>query len=123
MRRHRRQTARRSRARTRVPAALAAVPVLGVLPPGKSAAAPAPAGLTVASLHATGPVRRIEPVHPLAARPHTAPDLHDGSVDDLGDAIRVMARHRLGRPVTAVQVCDIAAIQTTPSGGMPGHLQ
>ncbi len=47
------------------------------------------------------------PMLRLAAR--TGPWLHDGSIDDLDEVIRLMAKHELGREVDAGQVAAIAA--------------
>ena len=45
---------------------------------------------------------------PLRQVAHTAPYFHDGSVDELSEAIRRMARHELGKELVAA---DVAAIE------------
>ena len=46
----------------------------------------------------------------------TAPYFHDGSVSELSDAVRVMARYQLGRPITDRQVQSIVAFLESLSG-------
>lgn len=45
---------------------------------------------------------------PLRQVAHTAPYFHDGSVDELSEAIRRMARHELGKELVDA---DVAAIE------------
>jgi cytochrome c peroxidase len=49
----------------------------------------------------------------------TAPYFHDGSVDDLGRAVQVMARVQLGQTLTDPQVADLVAFLKTLSGPAP----
>jgi cytochrome c peroxidase len=49
----------------------------------------------------------------------TAPYFHDGSVDSLPDAVRVMAIYQLGRPLSDGDVDDIAAFLRTLTGELP----
>ena len=49
----------------------------------------------------------------------TGPYFHDGSVSSLDEAIRLMARHQVGRELTADQVADIRAWLTTLTGELP----
>lgn len=53
----------------------------------------------------------------------TAPYFHDGSVTELSDAIRVMARFQLGRPISEQQVEDIEAFLKTLTGKVKDELQ
>jgi len=53
----------------------------------------------------------------------TAPYFHDGSVSKLSDAIRVMARFQLGRPISSQQVEDIEAFLKTLTGTVKAELQ
>ena len=46
----------------------------------------------------------------------TAPYFHDGSVSDLSEAVRIMARYQLGRPITDRQVQAIVAFLESLSG-------
>ena len=49
----------------------------------------------------------------------TGPYFHDGSVSSLDEAIRLMARHQVGRELTADQVADIRAWLTSLTGELP----
>jgi cytochrome c peroxidase len=46
----------------------------------------------------------------------TGPYLHDGSIGDLGEMIRIMAEHQLGRELTESQVASIRAFLATLTG-------
>ena len=46
----------------------------------------------------------------------TAPYFHDGSVDELSEAVRIMARYQLGRPISDDQINTIVAFLETLSG-------
>jgi len=52
---------------------------------------------------------------------HTAPYFHDGSVERLGDAVRIMARIQLGRTLDDAQVDRIVDFLGALSGDVPGH--
>lgn len=49
----------------------------------------------------------------------TGPYFHDGSVSSLDEAIRLMARHQVGRELTPAQVADIHAWLTSLTGELP----
>lgn len=49
----------------------------------------------------------------------TGPYFHDGSVSDLPEAVRLMARHQLGRELTESQVSSIVAYLKTLTGAIP----
>ena len=51
----------------------------------------------------------------------TAPYFHDGSVDTLEDAVRVMAEVQLGRQASAADVADITAFLSSLTGNIPKH--
>lgn len=51
----------------------------------------------------------------------TAPYFHDGSVEDLGQAVRIMGRVQLGRELTDAQVTDILAFFEALNGELPEH--
>jgi cytochrome c peroxidase len=51
----------------------------------------------------------------------TAPYFHDGSVDKLEDAVRVMAEVQLGRQAPDADVADIVAFLTSLTGDVPKH--
>jgi cytochrome c peroxidase len=51
----------------------------------------------------------------------TAPYFHDGSVERLDDAVRVMASVQLGRTLDAQTVAAIAAFLESLSGAVPSH--
>lgn len=51
----------------------------------------------------------------------TAPYFHDGSVDALEDAVRVMADVQLGLQLSTQDVSDIAAFLQSLTGAMPAH--
>lgn len=53
----------------------------------------------------------------------TAPYFHDASAETLGDAIRVMARYQLGRPITESQVDQIEAFLLTLTGEVEEELK
>jgi cytochrome c peroxidase len=49
----------------------------------------------------------------------TPPYLHDGSIKQLGQAVRLMGRHQLGVDLTEDQVSDIRAYLASLTGRMP----
>jgi cytochrome c peroxidase len=49
----------------------------------------------------------------------TAPYFHDGSAKTLPDAVAVMAKYQLGRPLSDVQVAQIVAFLKSLSGPLP----
>ncbi|GGY19366.1 cytochrome-c peroxidase [Paludibacterium paludis] len=49
----------------------------------------------------------------------TYPYFHDGSVTDLGDAIRIMAKTQLGKDLNGQDVADIRAFLSTLTGQIP----
>ncbi|MCB9528325.1 MAG: cytochrome-c peroxidase [Myxococcales bacterium] len=49
----------------------------------------------------------------------TSPYFHDGSVDDLGQAVRMMAEHQLGRALTDEQVASIVTFLNALTGEIP----
>jgi cytochrome c peroxidase len=53
----------------------------------------------------------------------TAPYFHDGSATTLKQAITIMARYQLGRPLSVTQVSDIEAFLTSLNGDLPRKLQ
>jgi len=50
---------------------------------------------------------------------HTAPYLHDGSVETLEEMVVLMARHQLGKSVTPQQVSDVVAFLHSLTGELP----
>ena len=54
---------------------------------------------------------------------HTAPYLHDGSIATIDEAVRIMARYQLGRPISDLQVSKIKAFLLTLSGEIKDDLQ
>ena len=52
---------------------------------------------------------------------HTGPYFHDGSVGDLRDAVRLMARHQLGKELTDVQVGSIVTWLGSLTGELPAE--
>lgn len=52
---------------------------------------------------------------------HTSPYFHDGSVERLDDAVRIMARIQLGRTLDDAQVARIVDFLGALSGDVPGH--
>lgn len=48
----------------------------------------------------------------------TGPYLHDGSISDLGEMVRLMARHQLDRELTKQQLADLVAFL----GALEGHV-
>jgi len=52
---------------------------------------------------------------------HTAPYFHDGTVDRLDDAVRIMARIQLGRTLEDEQVARIVDFLGSLSGDVPAH--
>ena len=52
---------------------------------------------------------------------HTAPYFHDGSVERLDDAVRIMARVQLGRTLDDTQVERIVDFLRALSGDVPDH--
>jgi cytochrome c peroxidase len=52
----------------------------------------------------------------------TAPYFHDGSVADLARAVRLMARHQLGRELTEEQTRTIVAFLRSLTGSLPAGL-
>jgi cytochrome c peroxidase len=53
----------------------------------------------------------------------TPPYFHDGSVNDLGDAVRVMARVQLGKTLADNDVADIVAFLNTLTGPVPENFR
>jgi cytochrome c peroxidase len=51
----------------------------------------------------------------------TGPYLHDGSVTDLAEMVRIMADHQLGKPVTDEDVADIVAFLKALTGELPAE--
>ncbi|HYJ99913.1 MAG TPA: hypothetical protein VEX14_17750 [Burkholderiaceae bacterium] len=51
----------------------------------------------------------------------TAPYFHDGSVEKLPDAVRVMADVQLGRTLPDRDVTDIVAFLESLTGVLPAH--
>jgi cytochrome c peroxidase len=49
----------------------------------------------------------------------TGPYLHDGSVSDLAEMVRIMAKYQLGRELTDAQVTDIVAFLNALTGEIP----
>ena len=56
------------------------------------------------------PMRNIE---------KTAPYFHDGSVADLGEAIKIMGKTELNRDLTDIQVAEIETFLKTLTGEIP----
>jgi cytochrome c peroxidase len=50
---------------------------------------------------------------------HTAPYLHDGSAKTLEEAVQIMGRYQLGRPLTEDEVGRLVAFLKTLSGDIP----
>lgn len=50
---------------------------------------------------------------------HTAPYFHDGSAKTLEEAVRVMARYQLGRPLEDAQVAKLVLFLKTLDGAIP----
>lgn len=50
---------------------------------------------------------------------HTAPYFHDGSVDDLGEAVKIMAKLQRDMELTGEEVKDIVAFLNTLSADLP----
>ena len=46
----------------------------------------------------------------------TGPYMHDGSIDNLEEIVRIMAKHQLGKTVTEQQVADIVAFMNVLTG-------
>ena len=46
----------------------------------------------------------------------TGPYMHDGSIDNLEEIVRIMAKHQLGKSVTEPQVADIVAFMKALTG-------
>ena len=51
----------------------------------------------------------------------TGPYFHDGSVDTIEQAVRVMAEVQLNRSLTPQDVHDIVAFLESLTGAIPGH--
>jgi cytochrome c peroxidase len=49
----------------------------------------------------------------------TAPYFHDGRTSSLSEAVMMMARYQLGRPVTEEEVMKIVAFLSSLNGEMP----
>ena len=49
----------------------------------------------------------------------TAPYFHDGSVNELKDAIRIMAKVQLGRDLSGDDIADIQAFLESLTGEVP----
>lgn len=52
---------------------------------------------------------------------HTAPYFHDGSVDELSDAVRTMGRHQLGIELSGSEVASIVAFLGALEGELPAQ--
>jgi len=52
----------------------------------------------------------------------TDPYLHDGSVAELSEVVRLMARHQLGKELSTTEVDLIVTWLKTLSGELPSHL-
>lgn len=52
---------------------------------------------------------------------HTGPYFHDGSVNDLREAVRLMARHQLGKELSDEQVGTIVTWLGSLTGELPGE--
>ena len=52
---------------------------------------------------------------------HTGPYFHDGSVADLREAVRLMARHQLGKELSGDEVGSIVTWLATLTGDLPGE--
>jgi cytochrome c peroxidase len=63
-------------------------------------------------------VFRVQPLRNVAG---TAPYFHDGSVAELGDAVRVMAKVQLGQTLSAPTVTEIVQFLEALSGPLPPH--
>jgi cytochrome c peroxidase len=61
---------------------------------------------------------RVQPLRNVA---RTAPYFHDGSVASLGDAVAVMAKVQLGRPLAPDAIQDIVAFLDALTGAPPAH--
>ncbi len=53
----------------------------------------------------------------------TAPYFHDGSVQDLGEAIQIMAKDQLGKELTEKQIAEIKDFLKTLNGQVPQDLK
>lgn len=51
----------------------------------------------------------------------TAPYFHDGAVESLDEAVRIMAAVQLGRPLADAEVSDIVAFLGSLTGEVPAH--
>jgi len=51
----------------------------------------------------------------------TAPYLHDASAATLEEAVRIMARYQLGRPLTALEIDSIVVFLRTLTGQYQGQ--
>jgi cytochrome c peroxidase len=51
----------------------------------------------------------------------TPPYFHDGSVEKLEDAVRIMAKLQLGRDLSATDIADIVAFLESLSGEVPAQ--
>ena len=49
----------------------------------------------------------------------TPPYFHDGSVAELGDAVRIMGKLQLGRDLTDADIADIVAFLGSLTGDVP----
>jgi cytochrome c peroxidase len=53
----------------------------------------------------------------------TAPYFHDGSVSDLNDAIRIMAKTQVNKDLTDIQISEIQDFLATLTADVPGELK
>ncbi len=53
----------------------------------------------------------------------TPPYFHDGSVNDLGDAVRIMAKVQLGKSLSDTDVAEIVAFLNTLTGPVPENFR
>ena len=51
----------------------------------------------------------------------TPPYFHDGSVAELGDAVRIMGKLQLGRDLTDADVSDVVAFLHSLTGEVPAQ--
>jgi len=49
----------------------------------------------------------------------TPPYFHDGSVDDLGQAVRLMGKLQLGQDLSPAQIQDVVAFLRSLTGSVP----
>lgn len=63
--------------------------------------------------------RQVFKVPSLRNVAHTAPYLHDGSIQSLEEMVILMARHQLGKSVTPQQISDVVSFLQSLSGEIP----